>query len=343
MNELVESPFANAPDTRLAETAGARQSQSRELAEMQTKYMMAERFPRDERAAMDRVINAFSRTRLAERASYEYARGGSDISGPSIHSAQAIAQQWGNVEMGWREISRGVGIDGVPYSEVEAFALDLQARVPSRIQFIVRHWRDTKKGGYALKDERDIYELCANMAQRRKRACILAILPQDVIDTAMEQAELTLKAKADTGPEAMTKMVDAFGAYGVTKEQIEKLIQRRLDAITAAQVIRLKRIYTSLRDGMSEASEWFETAPPPEPQSAQAEAVKAALKSKGKGPPKQDEAPTFATLMSSVLHASNADDAAAALDMARSACTEQQYIELTAAYRGKWQPEESTQ
>jgi hypothetical protein len=284
---------------------------------------------------MDRVINAFSRTRLAERAQYEYAKGGNDITGPSIHAAQAIAQQWGNIEMGWREVSRGIGHDGVPYSEVEAFALDLQGRVPSRIAFIVRHWRDTRSGGYKLKDERDIYELCANMAQRRKRACILAILPQDVIDTAMEQAELTLKAKADTSPEAMTKMVDAFGTYGVTKEQIEKLIQRRLDAITAAQVIRLKRIFTSLRDGMSEASEWFEVEPPA-PKSTQADAVKEALQTKHKPPPPAPKGKTLAQFMDELMHTSDAELAGLVLDEARDVLSQEQHAELIAAYRGKY-------
>jgi hypothetical protein len=282
VNELVESPFAAqgaGPSRAVAETAGARQGQSREVAETQTKYLMAQQFPRDERKAMDGIINAFSRSGLAERSQYQFSRGGSDIAGPSIHASQAIAQQWGNMEFGWRETSRNIGADGVPFSEVEAFAIDLQSRVPSRITFIVKHWRDTKAGGYKLKDERDIYELCANQAQRRKRACILSVLPQDVIDSAMEQADVTLKARADTSPEAMAKMVAAFVEFGVSKEQIEKRIQRRLDAITPAQVVSLKRIYASLRDDMSTAAEWFEVAVE-EPKASGLDAVRTAAAAK---------------------------------------------------------------
>jgi hypothetical protein len=255
MNELTTNPFEG---NRLAETAGARAVQAREVAELQTKYLMAERFPRDEKRAFDGVVNAFSRPGLAERAAYEYAKGGSAISGPSIHAAQAIAQQWGNIEFGFIEVERGIDTDGVPFSTVRSFATDLEHRTTRPIQFIVRHWRDTKNGGYRLKDERDVYELTANMAQRRTRACILSVLPQDVIDAAMAQAEITLKTKADTSPEAMAKMVAAFSPFGVTKEHIEALIQRRLDAITPAQVVRLKRIYASLRDEMSEPAEWFD-------------------------------------------------------------------------------------
>jgi hypothetical protein len=262
MNELIANPFGAAREVTAQETAGGRQSQARELAETQTKYLMAERFPRDEVKAMDRILNSFSRAGLAERSQYQFSRGGTDITGPSIHAAQAIAQGWGNMEIGWRELARGIGPNGVPFSEVEAFAVDLQGRVPSRIAFIVPHWRDTKSGGYKLKDERDIYELCANQAQRRKRACILSVVPTDVVDTAMAQAATTLTAKADTSPEAMAKMLQAFGEFGVTKEHIEKRIQRRLDAIQPAQVVSLKRIYASLRDDMSSPGDWFEIEAP---------------------------------------------------------------------------------
>lgn len=283
MNAIVESPFAGqTARTAVAETSGAMQAQAREMAEMQTKFLMAERFPRDEVKAMDRIINAFSRPTMAEIAQYEYAKGGSSVAGLSIHSMQAIAQQWGNMEFGWSEVSRGTGPDGVPFSEVRAFAWDLQSRTCRPLQFIVRHWRDTKSGGYKLKDEREVYELCANMAQRRVRACLMAVIPKDVQDAAEQQAALTLKSKADTTPEAMAKMLEAFAPFGVTKEHIEKRIQRRLDAIAPAQVVQLKRIYASLRDEMSTPAEWFEMgeAPPPAGATASLDAVRQAAAAK---------------------------------------------------------------
>ena len=337
MNELVESPFGARTAVAPHDTAGSRQSQSRELAETQTKYLMAERFPRDERAAMDRILNAFSRAGLAERSQYQFSRGGSDVSGPSIHAAQSIAQGWGNIEFGWRELSRGIGADGKPYSEVEAFAIDLQSRVPSRLTFIVPHWRDTKSGGYKLKDERDIYELCASQAQRRKRACILSVIPQDVIDTAMEQAESTLKTKADTSPEAMHKMLDAFAQFRVTKEHIEKRIQRRLDAITPAQVVSLKRIYASLRDDMSTPAEWFDMGEPtvgPE-TTASLDKVRQAATAK-KTPPAKAPAKDAAAYMAEVVAAKDSEVAALVLDEARSVLGEEGAAPVAEAWRAQW-------
>lgn len=262
MSNAIESPFANTR-AELAQTAGSRQSQSRELADLQVMYLMAQQFPRDEKAAMDRILNGFTRLSLAEKSQYEYARGGTEIRGPSIKAMEAIATEWGNMDVLWRVTSKGVDNRGIGFSEVEAVALDTQTRTRKRIGFIVSHWRDTKTGGYKLTDERDIYELCANMAQRRVRACIEAVIPADVIETAMEQADTTLQ-KIDKSPEAMAKMLVAFEPFGVKKSHIEKRIQRSLDTIKPTQVVSLKRIYASLRDGMSSAADWFDmpaTAP----------------------------------------------------------------------------------
>lgn len=292
--ELVASPFGTR-NTAVAETAGAMQSQSRELAETQVKYLLAQRFPRDVVANMDKILNAFTRPTLAEKATYQFARGGQDINGPSIRAAEAIAQQWGNLEQGFRELSRGIAHDGVPFSEVEAYCTDLESRTGKRLQFIVRHWRDTKKGGYKLTDERDIYELVSNQAQRRVRACILAVIPGDVTEAAMAQADVTVRAKADVSPEATKKLLEAFAEFGVSKEQIEKRIQRRVDAIQPAQVISLRRIYASLRDDMSTVGDWFEQETNPEGAPAAnpttgASGLKAAMRARGKGK-KQEEPP----------------------------------------------------
>jgi hypothetical protein len=251
------------------------------------------------------------------------------------------------MEFGFTEVDRGIDTDGVPFSTVKSFAKDLQHRTERPIQFIVRHWRDTKSGGYRLKDEREIYELTANMAQRRTRACILSVLPQDVIDAAMAQAELTLKAKADTSPEAMAKMVEAFGPFGVTKEHIEALIQRRLDTITPTQVMRLKRIYASLRDDMSTPGEWFDIAPAAEgdaPETSAAatlaarrkERQQAAAKTTEKAAPKADDRRPVESYIEALNNATSQETAALVLDEARGVLTDDEYGVLCDAFKTKW-------
>ncbi len=226
---------------------------TRAVAETQAAIYLAKQFPRDQRVAVDRVLAACERPSLAEKAVYSYARGGSDISGPSIHLAKAIAREWGNINFGIRELSNANG-----ESEVEAFAWDIESNAREVKVFQVRHWRDTKQGGYALKDQRDIYELVANQGARRMRACILGIIPGDVVDLAIEQCEKTLKASVKVTPELISEMVKKFDEFGVSKAMIEKKIQRNIDTLTPGQVVNLRKIFNSLRDGVAAVADFFE-------------------------------------------------------------------------------------
>lgn len=258
MNDIAttqQNPFGNAPVAAMPKSgnAVAMSDQSRAIAEVQAAMMIARMNPRDPIYAMDRILNACSRPTLANVAVYQYARGGNDISGPSIRLAEAMAQAWGNLQFGIRELDQRNG-----ESTVQAFAWDVETNTRREVTFQIPHKRYTRKGSYQLEDPRDIYEMVANQGARRLRACILAIIPGDVVEAAVNQCELTMKAKADTSPESLKKMIAAFEPFGITKEQIEKRIQRRLDAIQPAQMVSLQKIYISLRDGMSTASDWFE-------------------------------------------------------------------------------------
>lgn len=250
------NPFSGAIAKRESQTALGDVEQSRAIAEVQSAMVIAKRFPRDPIAAMDRIFNACDRPTLANSALYSYTRGGTDITGPSIRLAEAIAQNWGNIQFGIRELEQRGG-----ESTVEAFAWDIETNTRQVKVFQVKHERHTSKGVKRLTDPRDIYEMTANQGSRRLRACILGVIPGDVTEAAVARCEATMKASADTSADAMKKMVEAFAAYSVTKEQIEKRISRRLDAIQPAQVVQLKKIYASIRDGMSTAKDWFEVEP----------------------------------------------------------------------------------
>lgn len=298
MNSVVEAknPFGNGITEIRPSSAGnalAQTDQQRAIAEVQSAMMIARMNPRDQIVAMDRILNSCTRPTLAEAAIYQYSRGGTDISGPSIRLAEAIAQQWGNINFGIRELEQRNG-----ESVIQAYCWDVETNVRREVTFVVPHVRDTKRGRVRLEDARDVYEISANMGARRLRACILAVIPGDVVEAAVDQCERTMKSKADTSPEAMKKMIESFAAFGVTKEQIEKRIQRRLDAIQPAQVVALKKVYASLRDGMSVPADWFETEEAIEAETkpeakTRTEQVREAIKKKSQPQaPKQEEAKT---------------------------------------------------
>ncbi len=226
--------------------------QHRSIAEVQAAVIMARQFPRDQVQAINRIKMACQRPALAEVAMYAYNRGGSDVTGPSIRMAEALAQAWGNIQFGVRELSQANG-----ESTVEAYAWDLESNVRQSKVFQVPHIRHTRNGAKRLTDPRDIYELAANNGARRLRACILGILPGDVVEMAVEECNSTMTANVDLNEKKVAKLVEAFDALGVTKAMLEDRIQRPMDTITPAMYVSLAKIGNSLKDGISKVGDWF--------------------------------------------------------------------------------------
>jgi hypothetical protein len=252
----IENPFRNAPVATAPQELMATIGSQREVAEVQASMTVARRFPRNEMEIMDRILQACTRPTLAEGALYEYARGGTDIRGPSIRLAECLAQYWGHLDFGWRVLEERPGA-----TKVQAFAWDLQTGVRSQMVFDVVHERVAQGSKRQLHDPRDIYEHVANAASRRLRACILRVIPGDVVEAAQRQCEVTLKLKVEVTPERVANMVAQFAELGVTKAALEKRVQRRLDTITPGLFVQLGKIFTSLRDGMSLPGDWFDIAP----------------------------------------------------------------------------------
>jgi len=228
--------------------------QQRAVQEIQGMLISAKRFPRDEIAIYEKIIKACSRRSLAEVAQYVYPKGGSTVQGPSIRLAETLARLWGNLLYGTQELSRHDG-----WSEMEAYCWDLESNTRRSIKFVVEHTRWTKKGSYALEDPREVYELTANQGARRVRACILGIIPADVVEAAEERCNETLKSSGQ-GPieDRIKTMVTKFAEVGVAKDALEKRLGHKLEVIVEAELVVLRKIYASIKDGMGKREDYFD-------------------------------------------------------------------------------------
>jgi hypothetical protein len=233
---------------------------ARATQEIQAALVIGQRFPRDEIKAKARIIEACKRKELAELAEYEYSRGGTRITGPTIDLLRAIANRWGNIRFGWEETERRPG-----ESTVRCQAWDTQSNGHAFRSFVVKHWRDTRDGGYEVEDERDIYEMIANVAARRVRACLEEVIDADVVTSAVEQCRRTLREGEKTPlRDRAVQMVTAFMEFGVTQDRIEKRLGNKLDSVSENQLASLRRVYKGLKDGVGQVDDYFkpETAAP---------------------------------------------------------------------------------
>ena len=234
---------------------------SRQAQEVQAAMVVAKKFPRDELDCIQRIKQSCKRPRLAEAALYTYPKGGKDVTGPTIRMAEMMAQNWGNLSFGVIELSQENG-----ESQVMSYAWDLETNTRQDKIFTVKHER--KKNDWAtgkavevitrLTDPRDIYEMCANQGARRLRACILGVIPGDVIDEALEECEKTLKGSNDTPlKDRLTKLLSAFEKFAVTKEMIEGKFGHNLAATSEQEFISLRKIHRALKDEMGKREDYF--------------------------------------------------------------------------------------
>ena len=260
--ERVANPFLQNLPTGIAPASTALATQeaqkSREVAEVQAAIVSAKQCPRDEVAAMNRILAACSRPSLANLAVYQFTRGG-DVSGPSIHLAKIIANAWGNIDYNWRILN-----ESETHALVQTVAWDLETNVRAHRTFTVAFQRVSRKGGQTvvtpLTEDRDRYECVANAAARRLRAAILDVIPADVIQAALEQVQATQEAEQKREGDLAARiatMIKKFADIGVDRATLEAFAGRKLEAITPALFARLGQAYKSIAEGVQTADDIF--------------------------------------------------------------------------------------
>lgn len=228
---------------------------TREAQEVQAAVFMAKKFPRDEEASLRRILRGCQRVGLAQKALYSYPRGGQQVTGPSIRLAEAIAQAWGNMQSGVVELDQRDG-----ESTCMAYCWDVETNTRECKIFTVKHAIETKKGTKVLTDPRDIYELVANQGARRKRACILNMIPGDIVDAAVAECCKTMSGRmAPPLIDRLRELVNFMDTYfQVPLSSIEAYFEYPLKNFSEEDFQRLIGIYNALRDGSAKREDFFQ-------------------------------------------------------------------------------------
>ena len=230
-------------------------SASREMEEVKGQIFMAKQFPRNQFEAEKRILDSCKRQSLAQTAVYSYPRGKQMVTGPSIRLAEVLAQNWGNISFGIKELEQKNG-----ESVAMAYAWDVETNSRQEKVFTVPHIRYTRNGTTVLNDPRDIYELVANNGARRLRACILGVIPGDITEKAVEECNKTMSGANDLPlKDRLNNALILFKEkHDVTQEMIEDRFGYNISAFTERNLVDLRNIVNSLKDGMSKVDDWFD-------------------------------------------------------------------------------------
>jgi hypothetical protein len=244
----------------LAQHGGALSSVAREEAEIKAAIVLARSSPRDELAAYNRIIKSCQRPTFAEGARYCFPRGDSKITGPSVQMAREAARCWGNIRYGLRVVT-----EDDKSMHIKGYAYDLETNnyVEAEDKFKKLIQRKSREGTRWIEpDERDLRELINRRGAFCVRNALLQLLPPDVIEDALDAAVETMRAaangelKQDRGA-AIRRLVLAFDELQVTTEMLAAYLGHSLDLVTDQEMVDLRSVYKSIRDGQSVRGDHF--------------------------------------------------------------------------------------
>lgn len=329
----------------IAETASmAVAAQAR--AAIEARYIMALKRPRDPDAVRVKLMKECTRPSFAAVARYRKPIG-AGIEGPSIRFAEAAIRCMTNI---FPEVS--TVFDDERKRIVRVAVTDLEVNVTYTRDVTVNKVveRSKVKDGQRVLDERlnaqgkkvflveatedDLLNKEGALVSKALRTLALRIIPGDLIDECMTEVKKTLHDRAAKDPDAERKaLVDAFASLKVFPDDLLGYLGHGLDKLVPAEVVELRAIYASIRDGEATWADVLEQktgkqggpaspgiaaaegapapAPKPDLDAKVREKAKQALKPKKEAAPAEAQAPAPAPVVTPAPPADEAREPAA--------------------------------
>jgi hypothetical protein len=236
---------------------------ARAQAEVQARYIMAERRPRNLEQFRVQLLEHCKRPGFALVAEYAKPVGGTTIKGPSIRFVETAIREYANTTP-----EETITYDD-DYKRVTRIAVtDLECNVTYYADVVVEKSVERKKpksGDEVLSTrtnsygetvfkiratEDDFANKAASACSKKLRNLGLRILPADIVDEAMEVCRKTRLDKDAQDPAAARRqIVDRFAELRVMPEALDEYLGHAFDQASPAEMDDLRAAYATVRDG----------------------------------------------------------------------------------------------
>lgn len=213
----------------------------------------AKAYPRNIRRATENALAIVTMDQsIAESCNYTVPRGGKKITGPSVHLAKILAQNWGNL----RVEAKVVDVDARQVTS-EAVCFDLENNLAIKTQ--VKRSIIGKTGRYSD----DMITVTGNAANSiALRNAVLSVIPKGIVDKVYGAAKQTITGDVSDKNKLIAKrkaVIDALkDTYNITEKEILFAIGKAsVDFITADDLVALTGIGTAIRDGDTTVDQAF--------------------------------------------------------------------------------------
>lgn len=229
--------------------------QARAVAEVAAAVQVAQQNPRNIDTARRALQASCSMHSLAEKAFYDFTQGGR-VHGTSATLARELGRCWGNFQSGSDELRRDTE-NG--YSEMKAWAWDLESNARRSVTFVVPHERDGSKA--ALTSVRDVRNNNNNWAARGEREMILSTLPSWFVEEGVTLCQETLeRGEGKSLEERRERVVAVFQKMGVALERIERKLGSPSAGWTVYDLAQLSQANKAISRGVVTIDDEFPAA-----------------------------------------------------------------------------------
>lgn len=227
------------------------EAQDRAMIDMQ--IATAKRFPRNVQRAVNNSIAIITLdVATAQTCNYSVPRGGKSISGPSVHLAKILAQNWGNMR-----IEAKVVATDEKHVTSQAVAFDLETNLAIKVE--VKRSISGKFGRY----NDDMITVTGNAGNSiALRNAILAVIPKGIVDKCYNTAKQMITGDVSDETKLIAKrkqVVDALkDTFSVTEKEILAAVGKQsINHVTPDDIITLIGIGQAIRDGDSTVEQAF--------------------------------------------------------------------------------------
>lgn len=258
---------------------------------VQAAYVMAMHKPRNFMQARQRILDACKRPAFAESVEYAKPVGNDTVKGPSIRFAELAIQQWGNIRV---DSTTTFENDEIRKIRVQVLDLETNASFGRLVTVNKTVERSNSKGREVIRERtnsygKPVYIVRATeeeMATKESAAISkvvrnegLRLIPQDIIEEALDTARMARRGGVDDPQERIRKMCDAFASIRVSPDDLADYLGCPPDKASPAQIDELLGVYTAIKSGEANWTDYIQQKDEPRTESSTTKAA-TALKEK---------------------------------------------------------------
>jgi hypothetical protein len=218
---------------------------SQDKAVIDTQIATAKAYPRNLKKAVDNAVFIVTLDEeTASTCSYSLPRAGKVITGPTVHFAKILAQNWGNL----RIEAKVIAIDRTTLTS-QAVAFDLENNLAIKVE--VKRSIMTKTG--RMND--DMITVTGNAANAiSMRNAILNVIPKAVVDKVYNEAKNKITGDLSDDTKLALKRKKVFDGFKTTydvseQEVLQAIGKAAIEHITQDDLVVLIGIGQAIKDG----------------------------------------------------------------------------------------------